>query len=42
MRKTSWFKTEAKWTAAIHYLLLATGLLAILIELIIGWVKAAG
>ena len=39
MRKQSWFKSEAEWTAAAHYLLLALGLLAVLL---VGWLRADG
>jgi hypothetical protein len=42
MRKTSRFKTEAKWTAAAHYLLPAAGMVVLLVALIIGWLRAAG
>jgi hypothetical protein len=42
MRKASWFKTEAKWTAAIQYLLLAAGLAVVLVALVVRWLRAAG
>jgi hypothetical protein len=42
MRMSSRFKTEAKWTAAIHYLPLAAGLLLILAASIVKWAAAAG
>jgi hypothetical protein len=35
MRKTSWFKSEAKWSAAAQLLLFAAGLLVALIALIV-------
>jgi hypothetical protein len=40
MRRTSRFKSEAKWTAAFSYLLPAAGLLVVLFALIVGWLRA--
>ena len=42
MRKTSWFKAEAVWTAALLYLLPALGALASLAALAVGWLRADG
>jgi hypothetical protein len=36
------FKTEAKWTAAFHYLPLAAGMLLILVVLIVRRAVGAG
>jgi hypothetical protein len=36
------FKTEARWTAAVHYLPLAAGMLLILVASIVKWAAAAG
>jgi hypothetical protein len=35
MRKRSWFKSEAKWTAAVQLLLFAAGLLVALVALMV-------
>jgi len=42
MRKAFWFKSEAKWSAAIQYVPLAAGLLVLLAALIVRWARAAG
>jgi hypothetical protein len=46
MRRASRFKTEAQWTAAVHYLPLAAALLLALVvvtvRLVVRWVTAAG
>jgi hypothetical protein len=39
MKKTSFFKSEAKWTAAVHYLLPAAGLLLTLVVLVFRWAR---
>ena len=36
------FKSEAKWVAAVEYLLLAAGLLVALLTSFVRWVGAAG
>jgi hypothetical protein len=41
MRMASRFKSEAKWTAAVHYLPPVAGLLLILVALLVKWVVAA-
>jgi hypothetical protein len=41
-RGKSWFKAEAKWNVAIPYGLLAAGLLALLITLVLRWLRADG
>jgi hypothetical protein len=40
MRKASRFKTEARWTVAIHYGLLAAGLLVLTLALALSWLRA--
>jgi hypothetical protein len=40
MKKSSFFKTEAKWSAAINYLPPALGLLAALAASVVGWLGA--
>ena len=42
MRRASRFKTEAQWTAAVHYLLPAAGVLALLAALLVGWLRGGG
>ena len=40
MRKQSFFKSEAKWTAAILYALPAAGLLVLAVAFIVRWARA--
>jgi hypothetical protein len=42
MRRASRFKSEAKWTAAIHYMPFAAGLLLLLVALIVKWALTGG
>jgi hypothetical protein len=42
MRRASWFKTEAKWSAAVLYALPTLGLLTLLAALALRWLKGAG
>jgi hypothetical protein len=39
MRRASWFKSEAKWMAAVEYLLPAAGMLLILVVLLVRWAR---
>jgi hypothetical protein len=41
-RSKSWFKTEAKWTAALLYGVPAAGLLAALVLLLVRVLRAGG
>jgi hypothetical protein len=42
MRKSSWFKSEAEWTAAAHYIIPALGLLGLLAALLVARLSADG
>ena len=42
MTKGSWFKSEAEWTVAVHYLIAALGLLGLLAASTLGWLGAGG
>ena len=42
MRSRSWFKSEAEWTAAAHYLIAALGVLGLLAALLVAWLRADG
>ncbi len=42
MSRRSWFKSEAEWTAAAHYLVAALGLLGLLAALAVAWARARG
>jgi hypothetical protein len=42
MRRRSWFKSEAEWTAVAHYLIPALGVLGLLAALILVWLRANG
>jgi hypothetical protein len=42
MRNRSWFKSEAGWTVAVHYLIPALGALALLAATVAGWLRARG
>jgi hypothetical protein len=42
MKEGSWFKSEAGWTAAVHYLIWALGVLGLLAASLITRLKAGG